>query len=86
MQVGQHLGLGQRPANAGPRLEAAVRQPRALPRVGRQRRPRLRALLRFGIGQSRLPSRGEVETLRARVDELTARIEALEGRKEEPSA
>ncbi len=42
--------------------------------------------VRRAASRVRLPSRDEVETLRQRVDALTARLEALEGERHKPAA
>lgn len=42
--------------------------------------------VRKAAARVRLPSRGEVETLRQRVDALTVRLEALEGERHKPAA
>jgi polyhydroxyalkanoate synthesis regulator phasin len=58
-------------------------------RLRTQRREIEKALdeaVRKAAAKVRLPSRGEVETLRQRVDALTARLEALEGDRQKPAA
>ena len=42
--------------------------------------------VRKAAAKVRLPSRDEVETLKQRVDALTARLEALEGERQKPAA